>query len=97
MALVTTSFQVLDTSAAKEYEFLTRSWRPESTMAVFRTAIVTIPRCPMDIDGEKLEQTVLALAWHCGPNAAVCSRHARPARSGRSSALFVGCCYHETQ
>jgi hypothetical protein len=46
---------------AREYEFLTESWRPESTMVVFRAAIVKIPRCPMDIDGEKLEQTVLAL------------------------------------
>jgi hypothetical protein len=46
---------------AREYEFLTGSWRPESTMTVFRAAIVKIPRRPMDINGEKLEQTVLAL------------------------------------
>jgi hypothetical protein len=46
--------------AASEYSVLSRSWQMESTFTYSCSRILGLLRCSMDIDQEKVEQTVLA-------------------------------------
>jgi Domain of unknown function (DUF6429) len=60
MALFGPSLQDLDTCVAREYEVLNKV-AAEINHSRFSRVHPKSPRCSMDIDGEKLEQTVLAL------------------------------------